>query len=126
MLRRWVHKQDFKTDSRENQAARSYRTYAGYSSVKPLTPWGASNANAYSSWIGKYLVFQDAKIPDIPDKYLLYETDVMRKAGRYIYRIGYISNPNEDTGTIFTEPYRPGQLNILLDNKNRVVSVQYF
>lgn len=125
MLRRWVHKQDFNSDSRENQAARTYRTYAGFSSVKPLIPWGSRNKN-HDDWIGKVLVFQGDKIPDIPQKYLLFEKDIMREVGRYIYRVGYIDQPGESTGTIFTEPYRPGQLNILLNYNNRIVSAQYF
>jgi len=94
-----------------------------------------------SSWIGKYYISDNSLdfVGKRPGTYIN-EHDIMRQAGMTSYRIlyavpydlahGYNPRPGETAKYVVkSKPAiegRPGQLNLILDTDNKILSVQYF
>lgn len=129
MLRRQFHSQELRYD--HEYTPRKQRQFAPGGQFQPTwlyrkqiyRPQGPKNP-----WIGKFFI-PTGSVPANPEKTnYVREYDVMKKTGRYSYRILY-AVVSGDKYTIKSKPSvegRPNQLNLILNTDNRILDVQYY
>jgi len=77
-----------------------------------------------AEWIGKFFI-PEGSIPANPEKdNYVREYDVMKRAGKYSYRVLYAHNGQLKSKAAIER--RPGQMNLIINTNNRILSVEYY